>query len=87
VPDISQFQALPVGLSDAEAAARSTAEDPSDLPRQSHRSVLRIAIDVLREDCSPRCARWDEADRLDARWTERRFSVLIPIKAHFRVPR
>ena len=49
MPDISQLQAMPIGLSDAEAAARLSAEGPNELARQGHRSVLRIAVDVLRE--------------------------------------
>ena len=40
---------LPVGLSQAEAAARLLAEGPNELPRAKRRSPLRIILDVLRE--------------------------------------
>ncbi len=39
----------PAGLSEAEAAARLAAEGPNELPREGRRTVLRIALDVLRE--------------------------------------
>jgi P-type Ca2+ transporter type 2C len=49
VPENSQLKAVPMGLSDAEAVVRFSSEGPNELPRQGHRSVLRIAVDVLRE--------------------------------------
>jgi P-type Ca2+ transporter type 2C len=53
VQDFSQFdsgpQAFPEGLSESEAARRLTIDGPNELPRQGHRNVVRIAIDVLRE--------------------------------------
>ena len=37
------------GLSESEAVRRLTIDGPNELPRQGHRNVVRIAIDVLRE--------------------------------------
>ena len=39
----------PAGLSEAEAAARLAGEGPNELPREGRRTLLRIALDVLRE--------------------------------------
>jgi P-type Ca2+ transporter type 2C len=53
VQDLTQLdirpQAVPEGLSEPEAARRLTIDGPNELPRQGHRNLLRIAIDVLRE--------------------------------------
>ena len=40
---------IPDGLSNAEAAARLSAEGPNELPRARRRGILRLAVDVLRE--------------------------------------
>jgi Ca2+-transporting ATPase len=37
------------GLSRSEAAARLVTEGPNALPREGHRNILRISLDVLRE--------------------------------------
>lgn len=47
--DVAKHEAMPVGLSDAEAAARLAAEGFNEIARQRKRSALRIALDVLRE--------------------------------------
>jgi Ca2+-transporting ATPase len=45
IPDTSR----PVGLTQAEAAARLAAEGPNALPKAKRRAPLRIILDVLRE--------------------------------------
>jgi P-type Ca2+ transporter type 2C len=47
--DVSPIEAAPSGLSDAEAAARLTADGPNALPHNKRRSPLRIVLNVLRE--------------------------------------
>ena len=47
--DVAKHEAMPVGLSDTEAAARLAAEGFNEIARQRKRSALRIALDVLRE--------------------------------------
>lgn len=49
VQERSQPQVMPAGLTDSEAGVRLRIEGPNELPRQGHRNVSRIAIDVLRE--------------------------------------
>lgn len=47
--DLSSLDAKSDELTETEVKFRLASDGPNELPRQRHRSVFRIAIDVLRE--------------------------------------
>ncbi|MGP9810769.1 cation-translocating P-type ATPase [Rhodopseudomonas sp. NSM] len=49
MPPVSTQASAPIGLSEADAAARFASEGPNELPSPDRRTLLRIALEVMRE--------------------------------------